>query len=219
MARDGTSTRTKIMDAAERLILEQGFGGTSIDRVIENASITKGTFFYHFKSKADLAYALVERYSHLDLGHLDNNLKIAESRSDDPLEQILIFVRLFEEGAEELTEPYPGCLFGSYCYEAGLFDDRTLAVIQETMLTWRERMGAKLREAMQRHPPRRPVDVETLADMMTVIFEGAFILSKTLKEPKVVSAQARHYRTYLELLFAADAENGTKRLKAATATA
>ena len=56
MARDGTMTRTKIMDAAERLILEQGFGGTSIDRVIEGAGVTKGTFFYNFRTKTDLAY-------------------------------------------------------------------------------------------------------------------------------------------------------------------
>lgn len=217
MARDGTKTRTKIMDAAERLILEQGFGGTAIDRVIEDASVTKGTFFYHFKSKADLAYALVERYAHLDLGHLDNNLKIAESRSDDPLEQLLIFLRLFEDASEELTEPYPGCLFGSYCYEAGLFDERTLGVIQDTMLTWRRRLGAKLADVAQRHPPRRPVDVEALADMMTVVFEGAFILSKTLKEPKAVTAQTLHYRTYLELLFAP--EVGTDKRVAATEAA
>jgi hypothetical protein len=38
--------------------------------------------------------------------------------------------------------------------------------------------------------------------MMTVVFEGAFILSKTLKEPGVVAEQLGQYRDYLELLFA-----------------
>jgi TetR/AcrR family transcriptional repressor of nem operon len=219
MARDGSKTRTKIMDAAERLILQQGFGGTSIDRVIDDAEITKGTFFYHFKSKSDLAHALVERYARLDLGHLGENMRLAESRSDDPLEQLLIFVRLFEDSAKELTEPYPGCLFGSYCYEAGLFDATTLGVIQHTMLTWRETLGAKLAEVAKRYPPRRPVDLDVLADMIVVIFEGAFILSRTLKEPEVLMAQAGNYRTYLELLFAPDAGRSKARTRAVRETA
>lgn len=219
MARDGSKTHTKIMDAAERLILEQGFGGTSIDRVIEDAGITKGTFFYHFKSKSDLAYALVERYARLDVDHLEENMRLAESRSDDPLEQLLVFVRLFEDSAEELTAPYPGCLFGSYCYEAGLFDETTLRVIQDTMLTWRGRLGAKLAEVAKRYPPRRPVDLDVLADMIVVVFEGAFILSRTLKEPKVLMAQAGNYRTYLELLFTPDAVPKKARTRAAKETA
>jgi hypothetical protein len=37
--------------------------------------------------------------------------------------------------------------------------------------------------------------------MITVIFEGAFILSKTLGSPAVVARQLRHFRNYLELLY------------------
>jgi TetR/AcrR family transcriptional repressor of nem operon len=46
------------------------------------------------------------------------------------------------------------------------------------------------------------VHLDSLADMMTVVFEGAFILSRTLKEPQAFAEQLRHYRQYLELLFA-----------------
>ncbi len=189
------------MDTAEQMILEKGFGGTSIDRVIQGAGITKGTFFYHFDTKADLAYALVERYAGFDIGHLDTNLAAVEAESDDPRTQLIAFVKRFEDAAQQLSEPYPGCLFGSYCYEAGLFDERTLDVIQATMLTWRDRLGAKIAKVIERHTPARAVDAVALADMMTVIFEGAFIVSKTLKDPKVVTAQARHFRLLLELLF------------------
>jgi hypothetical protein len=37
--------------------------------------------------------------------------------------------------------------------------------------------------------------------MVTVLFEGAFVVSRSLKGPGVFSAQLRHYRTYLQLLF------------------
>lgn len=202
MVRDGTATRARIMDAAEELILAQGFAGTSIDALIERAGITKGTFFYHFSNKAELAYSLVSRYSELDLGNLEHNLARAEQLARDPLQQLLVFVGLFRETAASLTEPYPGCLFASYLNEAGLFDERTLTVISDTMGTWRERLGDKLREVAAAHPPRIDVDLDTLADMITVVFEGAFILSKTMKEAQVVARQLDHYRNYLELLFA-----------------
>jgi TetR/AcrR family transcriptional repressor of nem operon len=202
MPRDGTATRTAIMDSAEALILEHGFAATSVDRVIEGAGITKGAFFYHFKTKAELAHALVERYAALDSGHLERNLERAEQLSRDPLQQVLLFVGLFKEAAAELSEPYPGCLFASYCYEAQLFDAATLKIVDQAMRTWRERLGAKLGEVIAERPPRLPATAEGLADMMTVVFEGAFILSKTLKEPGVVAEQLGQYRDYLELLFA-----------------
>ena len=201
MPRDGTNTRTAIMDAAEGLILEVGFAATSVDRIAQRASVTKGGFFHHFASKAALAQALVERYVELDLGHLDSKMARAEKLSRDPLQQVLIFVGLFQEAAEELTEPYPGCLFGSYCYEAGLFDEATMEPIRCTMRTWRDKLGVKLREVAEQRPPQLDVDLDSLADLITVIFEGSFIVSKTLKDPQVVAAQLGHYRTYLELLF------------------
>jgi TetR/AcrR family transcriptional regulator, transcriptional repressor for nem operon len=201
LARSGSDTRTAIMDAAEALILEQGFAATAIDRVIERAGITKGTFFYHFKSKAELAYALVERYAALDAEHLERNLARAERLGRDPLQQVLIFVGLFREEAAELTEPYPGCLFASYCYEAQLFDERTLGIGRDAMRRWRERFGTKLAQVTERHPPRLPTTGDSLADTILTIFEGAFILSRTLNEPQVVADQLGHYRNYLELLF------------------
>ncbi|MDX1622171.1 MAG: TetR/AcrR family transcriptional regulator [Nitriliruptorales bacterium] len=192
------------MDAAEELVLERGFAGTPIDDILEVAGVTKGAFFHHFASKQELARALIDRYASLDLGHLERKMRRAEELSTDPLQQLLVFVGLFREEAEALTQPYPGCLMGSYCYEAGLFDRTVLDVISDTMRTWRERLLSKLEEVAERYPPRREVDLESLADQITVVFEGAYILSKVTADPKVVAAQLSHHRTYLELLFSPD---------------
>ena len=202
MASRGETTRNAIMDAAEALILEQGFAATSVDRIIGRAGITKGTFFYHYESKIALAHALVERWARLDIEQLVGHLEAAEAASDDPLQQVLAFVDAYYDKAVGLTEPYPGCLFASYCYEAGLFDQATLQIIDDTYLQWRRRLGARLDRIVERRPPRIHVSTESLADMLTVIFEGAFIVSKTLKEPGAVAMQIQHYRNYLLLLFA-----------------
>jgi TetR/AcrR family transcriptional repressor of nem operon len=191
------------MDVAEGLILHQGYAATSIDQIIDRVGVTKGSFFYHFKTKADLARALIERYARSDHRLLHDNLKRAEKLSSDPLRQMLIFVGLFLEVAERLEEPYPGCLFASYCYESGLFDEEINGVAAAAMLEWRRAVGEKLRAASERHPLRADVDIDSLADLLTVVFEGAFILSRSLKAPKIFAEQLRHYRTYLQLLFAA----------------
>ena len=202
MAKKGETTREGIMDAAEGLVLNQGFSATSVDAVIAAAGITKGTFFYHFKAKADLADALLARYAMRDAGHLDGNLARAEQLSRDPLQQILILVGLFIEELEGLTEPFPGCLYASYCYEAGLFEEDTVGRIEGALDYWRIKMRPKFEAAMAAHPPRFAVRADELTDMLLGLFEGAFILSRTYKDPGLVAAQLRHYRNYIELLFA-----------------
>lgn len=204
MPRDGRDTRSTIMDAAEAVILKEGFASASIDRIIAQAGITKGTFFYHFASKADLAYALVHRFADLDRQNLDRTMARAESLSRDPLQQFLIFIGLMREMMEGLTEPYPGCLYAAYIYEAELFDDRTLKIVRDALQGWRDAMVPKIREIAERHPPRRPVKPEALADMLTVVFEGAFIVSKVMNEPDLVAEQLDRFRDYVELLFAPD---------------
>lgn len=199
--RSGAATRQKILDTAEAMILNQGYAATSIDQIIEKVGLTKGSFFYHYKTKNDLARALIDRYSRSDARLLNDNLARAEKLSPDPLQQVLIFIGLFLETAEQLEEPYPGCLFASYCYESGLFDEEIQTVVADAMLEWRKVIGARLRAAVDKHPPRIDVHVDSLADMITVIFEGAFILSRSFKEPKIFAEQLRHYRDYLRLLF------------------
>jgi len=201
MNKDPESTRTKIMDAAESIILDKGFGGTTVSNVIEEAGVSKGAFFHHFPSKAALGEDLVQRYADQDAEHLEQTLVKAEGLSDDPLQQLLIFIKLFEQEIESLEEPFPGCLFASYLQQSELFDHNILEVIRESMLLWRTRVLDKLQKIEQKHPPRREVDLESLADMLMVIFEGSFVLSQSLNENKVIAQQLSNYHSYLQLLF------------------
>lgn len=202
MARDGSATRTAIMDAAQALILETGFNAASVDAVIARAGITKGAFFYHFKAKTDLARALIERDAVADAEHLERNMTRAESLSRDLLQQALICIGLYEEEMIAMNAPYPGCLYASFAYEAQLFDGETMAIVRRAFAHWSERITTKLEAVAALYPPRLPVDLKTLADTSLALFEGAFIISKVRQDPLAVAAQLRHYRNYLELLFA-----------------
>src|SRR5581483_11975057 len=141
MPKNGAETRTELMDAAQNLILAQGFAGTSVDAILERTGLTKGAFFHHFKSKHDLARALVERYAAADIELLERNMERAERLHRDPLQQVLIFLGLYEELAEQLPDPTQGCLLASYLYEAQLFDDSVHEVIRVNVKQWRTRLG------------------------------------------------------------------------------
>ncbi|QDP41491.1 TetR/AcrR family transcriptional regulator [Radiobacillus deserti] len=56
-----TDTRTKILESAERTFAMYGYEGTSLDKVAENAGLTKGAVYWHFSSKSDLFLTLTER--------------------------------------------------------------------------------------------------------------------------------------------------------------
>lgn len=63
MPRTKESAKTKILDAAERVILRVGPTGLSVDAVVREAGVSKGGFFHHFATKEALLVAVLERLS------------------------------------------------------------------------------------------------------------------------------------------------------------
>lgn len=200
MPPSGTDTRERILDAAQDLVMRSGFSATSIDQIQQAADISRGTFFYHFDTKDDLARELVRRYAEDDRKLTDAFMRRAESLARDPLQQVLIFLRLHEEMFEEMEGEVPGCLFASYSYEAGLFDDETHDVIAESVEYWHELVGGKLEEAFARRTPPVSVDPGVLADLGYSVMQGAFILSRVRGEKSLMADHIQQYRSYLELL-------------------
>src|SRR5436190_22397437 len=52
--------KERLTDAAMDLIWENSYGGTSVDAICERAGAKKGSFYYFFKSKSELAAAALE---------------------------------------------------------------------------------------------------------------------------------------------------------------
>lgn len=202
MPRNAEDTRQRILDAAQQQVLMRGFAATSVDAIQEAAGISRGTFFYHFPSKDDLARALIERYAEEDRALTDGLMARAEALASDPLQQALVFLGLWEELFRKSGAGEAGCLFASYSYEAGLFDERTHGLIVDAIEHWREVLGGKLEEAMRRHRPKAlDTDPDLIADVGYGVLQGAFILGRTFSDPTVMLRHLRQFRTFLEVLF------------------
>jgi TetR/AcrR family transcriptional repressor of nem operon len=61
--RDANGTTVRILDVAERLLQVRGYNGFSYGDVATELGITRAALHYHFKGKAELGQALIERYA------------------------------------------------------------------------------------------------------------------------------------------------------------
>ena len=53
------ATRNQIVEAADQLFYEQGFEHTSFSDIAETVQISRGNFYYHFKSKDEILDAVI----------------------------------------------------------------------------------------------------------------------------------------------------------------
>jgi AcrR family transcriptional regulator len=202
MARDGTATRLRIMDAAQTLVIARGFAATTVDEVIGAAHTTKGAFFNHFPTKQSLARALMERYAADDAELLSSLMARSQRLADDPLQQLLLFLGLLTDELEEWMTATPGCLMASFCYERELVDHDTEAMIVSALRLWGDTVHAKLVEVAEQHPPRADVDLRAVADLVATTIEGSYVMVRALGDPGIVRGQMDQLRSYLRLLFA-----------------
>lgn len=197
MPRDGAPTRERILQVAERLVTEQGYNATSVDQVIAVSSSSKGAFFHHFSSKADLAATLVERYVAADLAHLDAGLA-ATAGIEDPGDRVVAFLRHYEDGADELMAAQSGCLYATVLAEREFSGSEINRQVGKAERAWRDAFADLLRPALAVRAAG--IDVDALADHLYTTFEGAFILCRTLEDRTAMRAQLRVFRQLIEAL-------------------
>ena len=62
-------TRARLLDAAEEVFAEHGFGATTLERIAERAGYTRGAVYANFASKDDLFLAVLDRWLDEDIEH------------------------------------------------------------------------------------------------------------------------------------------------------
>jgi TetR/AcrR family transcriptional regulator, acrAB operon repressor len=78
---EALETRSRILDTAEEIFQKNGVSSTSLDHIARAAGVTRGAIYWHFKNKADLFDALMQRVS-LPLEDMAGG---AADETEDPL--------------------------------------------------------------------------------------------------------------------------------------
>lgn len=83
-APEPVDTRDRILESAARVFAQKSFQGASLDEVAADAGLTKGAVYWHFKSKSDLFFALLDSRFQTEFDeHLPEALA-KESANADP---------------------------------------------------------------------------------------------------------------------------------------
>lgn len=201
MAR-GEDTRTRIMDVAQESILTKGFDATSIEEIVAGAEITRSGFFYHFPDKNTLAHALIERHIETEDRIFDEIFARAAELSDDPLQTMLIGLKLMAELLDDMPGGHPGCIIATAVYQDRLFDRNVHEANRRAVLGWRARFRSMFEEIAAIYPMREETDLDQLADFVSVVIEGSLITSRALGQPAITAQQILLLRSHVKMLFA-----------------
>jgi TetR/AcrR family transcriptional repressor of nem operon len=109
MAR-GDSTREKILKAAVALFHEFGYNGTSVQDIVRNADVPKGSFYNYFKSKEELAIAASDVFYPYALALLDLG------NTSSPVGRLRKYFRLTLKEMQRY-DYVRGCLVGNFASE------------------------------------------------------------------------------------------------------
>ena len=67
IVKEAEERRNEILDAAERLFSGKGYNHTTINHILDEVQIAKGTFYYYFKSKEEVMDAIIDRVNSRDV--------------------------------------------------------------------------------------------------------------------------------------------------------
>jgi TetR/AcrR family transcriptional regulator, transcriptional repressor for nem operon len=193
-----TNAKSKLLNAALKLIRTSGYEATAVDELCTEAGVTKGAFFHHFKSKQDLALEAAAHWSTMT-GALFASAPYHDY--EDPLDQLIAYIDFRAQLLDGRSLPEATCLLGTMVqetYESNpAIRDACFAGIAGHAAT----IAAIITAAKQRHAPRASWSAESLALHTQAVLQGAFILAKARNDMEVARESILHLRRYVELLF------------------
>ena len=111
-----TDTRQHIIEAADRLFYEHGFEATSFADISEAVQISRGNFYYHFKSKDEILDAVIA----LRLARTRSMLDMWEAEEREPIARIRSFIQILIMNRAKIM--LYGCPVGTLCNELAKLD-------------------------------------------------------------------------------------------------
>jgi len=96
-------TRRLLLDAAAQLISERGYRGAAVNDLIARAGLSKGAFYWHFKRKDDLLFALLDERLDRPIRELVEMLQSAPADDDMAPQANQLFTQLLEHDPETLV--------------------------------------------------------------------------------------------------------------------
>lgn len=190
-------SKTALLDAALHLIRAKGYSASRIEDICEEAGLTKGSFFHHFKSKEDLALRAAAHFA----ARADAAFAAAPYQEiADPFERLLGYVD-FRISILQGSLPDYTCLLGTMVQETFETYPAIRAACDIHISAHAAVVAQDIEAAKNLYAPDAPWSADSLALYIQAVIQGAFILAKAKLGPQVAADCLGHLRRYLKTQF------------------
>lgn len=166
-------TRAEIVEKADALFYQQGFDATSFRDIADAVGISRGNFYYHFKSKDQILDAVIDRRLEVTQAMLDD----WQAAGDSPRARIRCFINILVANRAKIM--LHGCPVGTLSAELAKLDHAAQGRAAEIFALFRDwlagqfqSLGADDPQALALHLLARSQGIATL---MTAFHDESFM--------------------------------------------
>lgn len=175
----------RLMDAALELVWSQSYGSVTIDDICKKADVKKGSFYYFFDSKEQLAVAALDR-----LWNDDWKPRMDEifSATVDPLTRLTTYLAgIYRRSSETKARVgrMLGCPVASMGSELGTQECSICAKTREIIGRKRRYVEAAVKEAIA-DGSLEPGDPAKRTVVLTSFIEGMMLQARTMNDPEIL---------------------------------
>jgi AcrR family transcriptional regulator len=192
--RNPDRTRERLLQAAFREVYRTGFRSAGIETILAATNVTKGALYYHFDSKDDLGYAIVEEII-AKLPH-DNWLRPLQ-QGRNPIDALIGIVQATSVRPEDVKG---GCPLVNLAQEMSALDEQFRKRLETIFKAWQEGIATALRRGQSQGTVRRDLVPEETAGFLIAMYEGYVLLAKNAQDAKVWNVGIRNIVGWLKSL-------------------
>lgn len=190
------ATREKILQTASDLFYLHGYNATGLDAIIRQAGITKGNFYYYFKSKEALAVEVLEW--HFDKVQQETR-EFLSRKKRSALETLFAILESMQTRQKQQHEAgnICGCFFGNFTLELSSDSAVVQAQVNTLFSRYRKTFAELIASAQTAGEVATTLNPEEEAEMVLSLVEGALLLDKARQQPKAYPQSIRFLKTHL----------------------
>lgn len=190
------NTRLTILQKAFELIYSKGYQTTSIDEIIATTQVTKGAFYYHFKTKDEMGVAIIEEI--LKPTMLGSFIKPIEN-SENPIEDFynMISYLLLED---PLLQVKYGCPVGNLTQEMTPWNNQFSLALSELVNQWMMTIENAIVKGQTLGLIRKDVDGQQVSFFIMSGYWGIRNFGKLQDSNSCYIVYLREFKNYLNSL-------------------
>jgi len=190
------NTRLTILQKAFELIYSKGYQTTSIDDIIATTQVTKGAFYYHFKTKDEMGVAIIEEI--LKPTMLESFIKPVEN-SANPIEDFYNMISYLLLDDPFLQVKY-GCPVGNLTQEMTPWNNQFSKALTELVDQWKITIEKAVINAQKLGLIRKDVNGEQVAYFVMSGYWGIRNFGKLQDNNSCYIVYLKEFKNYLNSL-------------------